>query len=155
MDRRGGRSSDLPKERAIDIDPEKVIIDCLETFIPELTVGGKLRIFPQPPRDWDKGAFLVVRATPGGSSANPRHYLTCYFEVEAFAGSRGDASSLARQVEIALARACAECFRAAGGYMFRFREVTAPAQVYDGLSSKHGDTCMFQGTYQISVRPLR
>lgn len=97
----------------------------------------------------------MVRATPGGSSANPRHYLTCYFEVEAFAGSRGDASSLARQVEIALARACAECFRAAGGYMFRFREVTAPAQVYDGLSSKHGDTCMFQGTYQISVRPLR
>lgn len=96
-----------------------------------------------------------MRATPGGSSANPKRFLTCYFEVEAFASSRGAASSLARQVENVLDQACAECFRAEGAYMFRFREVNAPAQVYDGLSSKHPDAVMFQGTYQISVRPLR
>jgi hypothetical protein len=43
----------------------------------------------------------------------------------------------------------------AAGYLFGHREVNAPSLIYDGLSSKHGNTYMFQGTYQISVRALR
>lgn len=143
----------------MNIDPEKVIIAALIHYMPDLVVDGRPRIFPQAPDGWDKVDHLVVRATGGGSSRAPHLYTVCYFEVEAFASTRGNASLLARRAKDALSRAARENFRFgeghSGAYLFNFIEVNAPHIIYDGLSSKHSDTFMFQGTYQISVRPLR
>lgn len=140
-------------------DPEKAIIAALVHYIPGLGRDGRVAVYPHPPNDWFSHDFLVVRATAGGSSPRPDLFLTCFFEVEAFSNSRGGASMLAREAELALARAAREGFRyeddTSAGYLFGFREVNAPSIVYDGLSSKHADTFMFQGTYQISIRPLR
>ncbi|SFI81854.1 hypothetical protein SAMN05216275_10575 [Streptosporangium canum] len=140
-------------------DPEKAIIAALHHYMPELLTQAGSRVYSQAPEDWDKQNFLVVRATPGGASRQPHLYSTCYFEIESFASSRGEASRLARQSGVAMEKAARENFRYIDGpemgYLFRFREVNAPSRIYDGLSSKHGDTYMFQGTYQISTRPLR
>ncbi len=140
-------------------DPEKVIIAALVQSMPDLVVAGRPRIYPQAPPDWDKQSFLVVRATGGGASRHPHLYAVCYFEIEAFAPARGAASELARRANAAISQASRNSFRyetpEGGGYLFGFREVNAPSLIYDGLTSKHGDTWMFQGTYQISVRALR
>ncbi|MGN9782762.1 hypothetical protein ACTMTF_15120 [Nonomuraea sp. ZG12] len=140
-------------------DPEKAIIAALEHYLPDLVQGGQSRVFPVAPNNWDKLDFLVVRATQGGASTLPHLWATCFFEIEAFASTRGDASLLARRASVAMSQAARDNFRyeteTEAGYLFRFREVNAPSLIYDGLSSKHGDRDMFQGTYQISLRPLR
>ncbi|MEO3860125.1 hypothetical protein [Acrocarpospora sp. B8E8] len=140
-------------------DPEKAIIAALEHYMPDLLDTGRSRVFSQAPKGWDKLAFIVARATPGGASRSPHLFSSVYFETEAFALSRGEASALARRAAASLVQASRDGFRYAddegSGYLFGFREVNAPSLIYDGLSSKHGDTYMFQGTYQISLRPLR
>ncbi|GAA3537184.1 hypothetical protein GCM10022419_016270 [Nonomuraea rosea] len=140
-------------------DPEKVIISALEHYMPDLVTNGRSRVYSQAPKEWDKQSFLVVRATGGGASRYPHLYAVCYFEVEAFAHQRGEASLLARRAGASMSQASREGYRyeapQEAGYLFGLREVNAPSLVYDGLSSKHGDTFMFQGTYQISVRALR
>ncbi|MEU4726542.1 hypothetical protein AB0G06_43685 [Nonomuraea dietziae] len=140
-------------------DPEKAIMSALAHYMPDLVVNGRPRIYAQPPQSWDKETFLVVRATPGGASSRPELWSTCFFEVEAFAPSRSEASSLARRAQAACARAARENYRYIDGnemgYLFDFDEVNAPSIIYDGLSSKHPDTRMFQGTYRLSVRALR
>lgn len=140
-------------------DPERAIIAALVHYMPDLVVDGRPRIYSQAQDGWAGHDHLIVRATGGGSSRQPRHWVTCYFEIEAFASTRGNASLLARRAGQALAQAARDNFRYEdgdrGGYLFSFIEVNAPHIVYDGLSSKHGDTFMFQGTYQINIRPLR
>ncbi|MER5643947.1 hypothetical protein [Streptosporangium sp. NPDC002524] len=140
-------------------DPEKAIIAALAHYMPDLVTDGVPRIHSQPPKEWARQSFLVVRATGGGASRYPHLFAVCYFEVEAFAFERGDASLLARRAGASLSKASRESFRYEtpdeAGYLFGHREVNAPSRVYDGLSSKHGDTYMSQGTYQISVRALR
>ncbi|MEU7830386.1 hypothetical protein [Nonomuraea sp. NPDC049129] len=140
-------------------DPEKAIMAALTHYMPELVTNGRSRIYSQAPQGWDRLDFLVVRATPGGASRHPNLYSVCFFEIEAFASTRGDASTLGRRAAAAMTTAGRENYRYISdneaGYLFGFREVNAPSLVYDGLSSKHGDTFMFQGTYQISVRGLR
>lgn len=138
-------------------DPEKAIIAALRHYLPDLASS----IYTAAPNDWYSHDLLVVRATAGGASTNVRHWSVIYFEVEAFSNTRSGASLLARRASQALADAAYDRWRyeppapEPGGYLFRFREVNSPAIVYDGLSSKHGNTFMFQGTYQMSVRPLR
>lgn len=140
-------------------DPEKVIIAALAHYMPDLVNDGVPRIHSQPPKEWAKQSFLVVRATGGGASRHPNLFAVCYFEVEAFDATRGGASQLARRAGTSLVQASRDGFRYEtpdeAGYLFGHREVNAPSRVYDGLSSKHGDSAMFQGTYQISVRALR
>ncbi|GII83292.1 hypothetical protein Ssi03_12820 [Sphaerisporangium siamense] len=140
-------------------DPEKTIIAALEHYMPDLVTQGVSRVFSQAQKNWDRQDFLVVRATGGGASRHPHLWAVCYFEIEAFASQRGNASLLARRAGASMSQASREGFRYAtpetAGYLFGFREVNAPSLIYDGLSSKHGDTFMFQGTYQISIRPLR
>ncbi|MER7208539.1 hypothetical protein ABT340_15820 [Streptosporangium sp. NPDC000239] len=140
-------------------DPEKAIISALAHYMPELTSQGLTRIYSQAPKEWYKQDFLVVRATGGGASRRPHLWAVCYFEIEAFASQRGEASRLARTAGTSMNHASREGFRyvtpTEAGYLFGFREVNAPSLMYDGLSSKHGDAYMFQGTYQISVRALR
>jgi hypothetical protein len=140
-------------------DPEKAIIASLEHYMPELVATGRSRVFSQAPKGWDKLDFIVARATPGGASRTPHLFAAVFFEIEAFAAIRGDASALARRAAASLVQAARDGFRYAdtegSGYLFGFREVNAPSLIYDGLSSKHGSTYMFQGTYQISLRPLR
>ncbi|WP_371784698.1 hypothetical protein [Streptosporangium subroseum] len=140
-------------------DPEKAIIAALDHYMPDLSTAGRSRIYAQPPKEWAQEAFVVVRATGGGSSRFPLLYAVCYFEVECFNFTRGEASTTARRAGAALAQASREGFRyvtdTEAGYLFGHREVNAPSLVYDGLSSKHGDTYMCQGTYQVSIRALR
>ncbi|MFI6319749.1 hypothetical protein ACIBG8_19600 [Nonomuraea sp. NPDC050556] len=135
----------------IDIDPEKLIIKALQYYLPEHSD----RVMTLAPTDWSDREFLVVRATGGGASSQPHLYKVCYFEIEAFSSTRGDASRLARRAGEAMIAAARENFRDETAYLFRFREVNAPWLVHDGLSSKHGDEFMFQGTYNISMRSLR
>jgi hypothetical protein len=145
-------------------DPERTIFAAIKHYMPDLTYEGHPAIYPQSPEAWYKQDYLVVRATGGGASRMPHLWAVCYFEVEAFSSTRAGASLLARRTGSYLNQAAREGFRYEGvapdglpeaGYLFNFREVNAPSIIYDGLSSKHADTFMFQGTYQISVRALR
>jgi hypothetical protein len=141
-------------------DPEKAIQAALAYYMPDLTFEGRPAIYTISPETWYKQDYLVARATPGGASPQPHRWSVCFFEIEAFSSTRSGASDLARSAAKFLAQASLEKFRyeppgEPGGYLFGFREVNAPSLIYDGLSSKHGNTFMFQGTYQISVRGLR
>lgn len=140
-------------------DPEKAIIAAFRHYMPDLVYKGHPAIYTQSPEAWYKQDYLVVRATPGGASPRPDLWTVCYFEVEAFASSRGGASTLARRAALAADQAAREKYRYVNGneagYLFHFRVVNHPSIIYDGLSAKHSDIFMFQGTYQISVRPLR
>jgi hypothetical protein len=140
-------------------DPERTIIAALRHYMPDLVYQGRPAIYAESPEDWYKQPYLMVRATPGGASPMPHLWSVCYFEIEAFAPTRAGASLLARRAASHLAQASREGFRyetdQEAGYLFGFRQVNAPSIIYDGLSSKHSDVFMFQGTYQISVRALR
>lgn len=135
----------------MNLDPEKLIMSALAHYMPD--VSG--RIYALVQRGWDKEDFLVVRATGGGASRQPHLYKVCYFEIEAFSDSRGGASLLSRRSAEAMIQAARDNFRDEVAYLFDHREINAPWLVHDGLSSKHGDTFMFQSTHRISARPLR
>lgn len=132
-------------------DVDRLLTDAVREGLPEA------RVCVLMPPDWlESLPIVLIRQVPGGSS-DFRGVATVTVDVQAIAGTRRDASALARNARAALVAACAAGFSNGEGYLGAFRDVSGlPVEIRGG---QPGDDphqhFRFQGTYQVVVRPVR
>lgn len=131
----------------MDFDSEDMVLECLREKL-----GTVQSFFVDIPHGWDDQMPVTVVTKIAGDAYDPRYLELCTFTAATFAPDRKQASNNARAVQRALFTACRENWMNAEGVMFRFVNTKSPVEVRDGLTGKHFDTFMFDGTYTIYFR---
>ncbi|MFB7643885.1 hypothetical protein ACFC0S_03185 [Streptomyces sp. NPDC056084] len=106
------------------------------------------------PDDWAHVLPLVVARRVGGAALDARGIDSALVDVQCAAGTRLEASRLARTARAALANACADQFRGADGYLSHFEDVAGPAELRTGDPDAGPDLFRFQATYRVTARPI-
>ena len=138
-------------------DPELLVIDALRHYL-----GGEVeRIYTVPPVDWaDELPFISLAWRGGDISRWPSRLQITDMEIKAFAVERRQGSELYRKAKAALERACLEHFSNKGlpevdrpGVLCHVREISPAGIEYEGLTSKHPDSCLFRGVLRVTSAP--
>lgn len=126
-------------------DSEALVLDAFRFYVPGVEFGVA------PLADWNKLMPFVVVYKVGGKTLNPPvdHSI---LSVSAFAGTRKQASVVARQVQSALYQAARDGFHSSEGVISAVQTIKAPVPIRDGLSGKHPDSFMFDATYDMWCR---
>jgi hypothetical protein len=126
-------------------DTEALALDAMRHYVPEASYGVA------PPQDWSSLMPFVVISKVGGKTLEPPvdHSI---LSVSVFAGTRKQASTVARRVQSALYQAARDGFSTADGAIAAVNTIKGPIPIRDGLSGKHADSFMFDATYNMWAR---
>jgi len=133
-------------------DPELLVIDALRHYM-----GGLERIYTVPPVDWaDEMPFIAVGWRGGMPSQWPERLQITDLELKAFAIERRQGSEIYQRMKAALFEAALKRFSNKGlpgvekpGVLTYVREISPAGIEYEGLTSKHPDSCLFRGIFRV------
>jgi hypothetical protein len=136
-------------------DIELLVIDAIRHYIPGVNV------FLSPPTDWaDLMPFISVKWTGGSPTRWPERIQVSDVEVKVFATERREGSGLFHKVEQAYETACMDRFTNRGlpgvevpGILTYVRYVSPAGLQYEGLTSKHSDSCLYSGIFRTTSAP--
>ncbi|MET8684846.1 hypothetical protein ABZV77_11570 [Streptomyces sp. NPDC004732] len=116
--------------------------------------GHEVTFVVEMPTDWhSRGPFVMIRRS-SGTARDSRVLDSGVFTVHTFAGSRRDASRLARQVRQCLYMAALERFHNEEGALTYFKEVTGPLYSSGDTQLDHPDVNRFVASYILYSHPL-
>jgi hypothetical protein len=139
-------------------DIDRLVQDALLEYVPtEITP----RVYVKPPVDWaEQMPFIAVKWTGGHPSSNSTRLQVRDVVVKVYALDQASGNEAIRHVEQALKTACLQRFNnnvpdvTTPGVLCNVREVSPIGLQYEGLTSKHPDSALFEGMFRTISAPL-
>lgn len=137
-------------------DCEILVLDALREYL------DTDKVYASVPKNWDDlMPFVSITWRGGAPSQWPERLQITDILVKTFGRNRKEANNLYREVDKALRQACISRFNNKGltgvevpGVLTHVKVISPQGIEYDGLTSKHPDTFLFEAIFRITSAPL-
>lgn len=126
-------------------DADAILVAAVRAAVPGVNLGTQI-----PDDLLDRLPFVVARRF-GGAAVDPRFLDRATVDVQTWAGSRKGAYDLAAEIRTGLRDSALNQITYPAGYIVRFRESSAPAEIRD--AEQAGNVWRFVATYSLFMRP--
>ncbi|TDB90911.1 hypothetical protein E1264_03540 [Actinomadura sp. KC216] len=139
-------------------DIDRLVQDALLEYVPPEIAT---RVFVKPPLDWaDLMPFITVKWN-GGAPVNSVRLQVRDVVVKVYALDQASGNTAIRHVEKALKTACLNRYTnqnvpaaTTPGVLTKVRELSPLGYQYEGLTSKHPDSVLYEGMFRLTSAPL-
>lgn len=140
-------------------DIDRLVKDALQEYLPTGLVTG---VYIKPPFDWaDHMPFVTVKWNGGGPAPESIRLQVRDVVIKAYALDQPSGNEILRHVEQALKTACLKHYSnkhvpgtTTPGVLSYVREVSPLGLQYEGLTSKHPDSVLYEGMFRITSAPV-
>lgn len=137
-------------------DVELLVLDALREYL------SSSKVYTAVPKDWDDQIPMTVVSWRGGAPSQwPERLQITDILVKTFGRTRKEGSDLYREVDKALRQACISRFNNKGlsgvdvpGVLTHVKVISPQGIEFEGLTSKHPDSVLFEGIFRITSAPL-